>query len=969
MGEVNAETPTNLHTPTNIATPQKPLEEEVPEASEPEVHEYGPLDKVSLFVNKGMSSVFGALTKKVTTYPKLAVLGTFILTAVLFQGVWMFEEETNGRELYAPKDSRAIDEDEYVEHTFGFDPRLTTFYLEANDDNVLTAKYMNLLMTLQDEVTLRLSDGAISYNTTCKRVGQRSDTSPCLAVKGPLTLWDNSAPRVALLTDADVLAAVNNAEQWRMYEPSGPSLGYYVSDVGLQRDADGNITKAKAVRMQLLLKNERGDLFDGKIEDDESEAFEVQMLDYVLDVFKGIGERENFEIEIQTQKEEDDAGQDAMDKDMAVLAVGYILMFAYACFVLSRARPKYSHAALGLISVFTVSMSTLSAYGLCWFIGWKFNTVTQVLILVLLGVGIDDTFVIMDSWWDHAHVQDMQTRMIEAVKHAGPAITITSLTDLVAFLAGSSTKIPALQIFCYYAALGITFTFLYQCIMVVAVAYMDSKRQEAGRRDFLCCVTAGDNDGWFGTCCVPQTSTSTEPAQEEAGKKFNEADRGLLHYIVGELLPRYVIATWTGRGIVFAITIFVLVAAGIGLPKVTMNYNNEWFVPEGHRYRDAMEMRDEYFEGSTLQLFLYSKTEDYPSHATQMTQENMVVALNDNKWVREGTVNSWARSFALWVNETTPQYVNATSGYLLVDTVQFYPLLKTFVGATGPRYAAEFNDDFVWSTSGGANDADAVLTSTKMSFLLVPGPLSDGQKAVDCMDDLRALLDPMGESFAYHYVFLFWESYKVFVPEIIKNVSIAAACVFVLVTLLAANAFIGLFVLIAIALIDFCLLGFMPWIGVEVNGVSVICVVLAIGLAVDYSVHIAGAFLTISAEPLENGASSRTQRAAHALWKMGPAVINGGFSTFLAVTPLFFATSYVFRVFFRMFTLIIFFGLWFGVLVLPCVLSIIGPKPNPAPVKLEDQPWTNPLHPDFENEKEKNAASAINKEMDAEQHL
>ena len=592
-------------------------------------------------------------------------------------------------------------------------------------------------------------------------------------------------------------------------------------------------------------------------------------------------------------------------------------------------------------------MATLSAYGLCWLIGLKFNTVAQVLVLVLLGVGIDDTFVIMDSWWDHAHVQDMQTRMIEAVKHAGPAITITSLTDLVAFLAGSSTKIPALQIFCYYAALGITFTFLYQCIMVVAVAYLDSKRQEAGRRDCLCCVTAGDNDGWFGTCCTACMShTNDEGRTPRARSRPAEASRGVLHYVVGELMPRYVIATKVGRAVVLALTLIIIIVASAGVYEVQMNFDREWFVPDSHRFRDVMEMRDEYFKGETMLVYVYSKTEDYPSPATQMAQENMVMALNGNKWVTTGTVNSWLQSFALWVNETTPQYVNATSGYLLVDTVQFYPLLKTFVGATGPRYAAEFNDDFVWSTSGGANDADAVLTATKMSFLLVPGPLSDGQKAVDCMDDLRDLLDPLGGSFAFADVFLFWESYKVFIPEIIKNVSIAAACVFVLVTLLTANVFIGLFVLIAIALIDFCLLGFMPWIGVEVNSVSVICVVLAVGLAVDYSVHIAAAFLTVTAER-SDGRSARAQRAAHALWKMGPAVVNGGFSTFLAVAPMYFAESYVFIVFFRMFTLIIFFGLWFGVVVLPTFLCLIGPAANPAASRLEDKPWSNPLDPQY----------------------
>eukprot|EP00755_Sulcionema_specki_P003283 Sspe_Gene.119988::Locus_117478_Transcript_1_1_Confidence_1.000_Length_300::g.119988::m.119988 len=99
-------------------------------------------------------------------------------------------------------------------------------------------------------------------------------------------------------------------------------------------------------------------------------------------------------------------------------------------------------------------MATISAYGLCWYIGIKFNNVTQVLILVLLGIGVDDTFVIMDQWLANVAELDMKQRLRKALSRAGPAITITSISDLVAFLAGSSTVLPALRDFCYYAAIG-----------------------------------------------------------------------------------------------------------------------------------------------------------------------------------------------------------------------------------------------------------------------------------------------------------------------------------------------------------------------------------------------------------------------------------------------------------------------------------------------------------------------------------
>ena len=57
----------------------------------------------------------------------------------------------------------------------------------------------------------------------------------------------------------------------------------------------------------------------------------------------------------------------------------------------------------------------------------------------------------------------------------------------------------------------------------------------------------------------------------------------------------------------------------------------------------------------------------------------------------------------------------------------------------------------------------------------------------------------------------------------------------------------------------------------------------------------------------------------------GPAVFNGGFSTFLAFVLLAGSKSHVFMVFFKVFLLVVVFGLFNGLFVLPVVLSLIGP--------------------------------------------
>ncbi len=111
------------------------------------------------------------------------------------------------------------------------------------------------------------------------------------------------------------------------------------------------------------------------------------------------------------------------------------------------------------------------------------------------------------------------------------------------------------------------------------------------------------------------------------------------------------------------------------------------------------------------------------------------------------------------------------------------------------------------------------------------------------------------------------------------------------------------------------MVGMLHFWGLTVDTISCVNIVLAIGLCVDYSAHIAHAFI------VEKGSSS--DKAAAALASMGPAILNGGVTTFLALVLLGFSESHVFAVFFKVFFLTVVFGLFHGLVFLPVVLSLL----------------------------------------------
>lgn len=148
------------------------------------------------------------------------------------------------------------------------------------------------------------------------------------------------------------------------------------------------------------------------------------------------------------------------------------------------------------------------------------------------------------------------------------------------------------------------------------------------------------------------------------------------------------------------------------------------------------------------------------------------------------------------------------------------------------------------------------------------------------------------------------------------------------IAVMSADPTITFLVTLCVVYTNLCLFGLIHFWGLTVNPLVVLNIIVAIGISVDYSAHIAYAFLTAPLPAHGNYSTPRRIRrykAREALSKMGSSVFHGGFSTFLAILVLAPGKTYVFVVFFRIWVGIITFGMANGFLLLPVLLSFIGP--------------------------------------------
>ena len=126
-------------------------------------------------------------------------------------------------------------------------------------------------------------------------------------------------------------------------------------------------------------------------------------------------------------------------------------------------------AGAGILGVL---IGLIVSYGLCSAMGLFYGPMHSMLPFLLLGIGIDDMFVIIQCWETLTEEQKKQSHVKKfglTMQHAGTAITVTSVTDVIAFATGGFTVLPALRSFCIYASLGIVAIYIFQCTFFFAI--------------------------------------------------------------------------------------------------------------------------------------------------------------------------------------------------------------------------------------------------------------------------------------------------------------------------------------------------------------------------------------------------------------------------------------------------------------------------------------------------------------------
>ena len=269
------------------------------------------------------------------------------------------------------------------------------------------------------------------------------------------------------------------------------------------------------------------------------------------------------------------------DADVPIVATSYFLMFCYICITLGQYTNKSrilvdSKIGMGLAGIFISFASVSAAIGITAVIGIDATPIAGVLPFMLLYVGVNNVFVLVQSFQRAEWIDEsLEDRMARTVSDTGPSILLSVIAQSACFLIGSLlASMPAT--FALNAGLALIMFIILFFTFFISVLYLDTKRQLDGRLDILACVQV--NHGDSNHVDVPLSPNSGNNSIHRKSIRIISSTK------CGQLYPsiaKYFIPKSRGpRTFLLIVTIFSACLTVSLLPELNIGLEQEVSVPD-----------------------------------------------------------------------------------------------------------------------------------------------------------------------------------------------------------------------------------------------------------------------------------------------------------------------------------------------------------------------------------------------------
>ncbi|XP_022645882.1 patched domain-containing protein 3-like [Varroa jacobsoni] len=585
-------------------------------------------------------------------------------------------------------------------------------------------------------------------------------------------------------------------------------------------------------------------------------------------------------------------------------SITVFIMLAFTvstCLMVDNVRSK---PWLGMLGCLASGISVLAAFGLTMYVGVEFIAINMAAPFLMLGIGMDDTFVLLAAWRRTDPKKSVVERMGETYSEAAVSITITSLTNFISFIIGAITPFPSVRIFCVYTAVCVLFTYIYQVTFFGACMAIAGYAERRNLHGLFCFPTlprslAKDKPLWFKVLC----SGGLNPNDPKNPKDNQE-----------HILMVFFRDTWgavLSKGYVKVMVIacfLVYIAFGIaGCCQLKEGLERYKLATDYSYAKTFFNIDDKFFRKYPYRVQIFTNvTLDYWNPETHEHLMDMLDEFESSAYIGNTELTEcWFREFRRQAenNQQAQVFLGSFDLNVKEDYIKaLRHMLKVEPFSTFKR-DIKFNDDFT-----------EIIASR---CIIQATDIRNANDEKEMVLDLRRIAENFPELnlSVYHTLFIFFDQFILVRSTSLQNIIVAALVMVVVAIIFIPNLSCAFWVCFSMASIEIGVLGYMTWWNVNLDSISMVNLIMCIGFSVDYSAHISYAYLTAS----ERDPNAKMREALHSL---GMPIFQGSISTVLGIIVLAFAPSYIFLTFFKTVFLVIVFGALHGVVLLPVLLSL-----------------------------------------------
>ncbi|KQJ84058.1 hypothetical protein BRADI_5g18407v3 [Brachypodium distachyon] len=946
----------------------------------PDNHVQVPEATSSSVVQTYMSTFFRRHGIFVTRHPLLVLFASILVPVILCIGLIRFKVETRPEKLWVSPGSRAADEKQY------FDSHLAPFYrieqlvlaTSASDQSeaptIVNENNMKLLFQIQnkvDDLRANYSGSTVSLADICLK-----PLSTDCATQSVLQYFQLDRKKY---DDS----GIDHAKFcFQHYSSEETCLSTFQSPIDPSTILGGfpgsNFSEASAFIITYPVNNK---VETTGQENGKAVAWERAYINLVKDEILPMVLAQNLTLSFSSESSIQDELNRESTADAITIVISYIVMFAYISFTLGD-RPSRlwsllvsSKVLLGLSGVVLVMLSVLGSIGFFSAIGMKSTLIImEVIPFLVLAVGVDNMCILVHAVKRQPYGLVLEERVSNALVEVGPSITLASLAEVLAFAVSAINPMPATRVFSIFAAMAVLLDFLLQVTAFVALIVLDFRRAEDGRID---CVP-----------CARLTSSTDTVAGDGSPHQGPHLVARYMKDIHGPILGYRAV-----KFIVIAAFVGLAFASIAMTTRLQPGLEQQIVLPRNSYLQGYFNDLEKYMKVGPP-LYFVVKDFNYSSASENTNQICSINQCNSNSLSNEiarqslspetsyiaKPAASWLDDFLVWMSPEAfgccRKFVNGnycppddqppccqldqdsgscspngscnncTTCFLHSDlqngrpsTTQFREKLPWFLDAL-PSSDCSKGGKGAYSTSLNLSGYESGIIQAS-AFRTYHTPLN---KQTDYVNSLRAARDFSSQVskdlqmqiFPYSVFYIFFEQYLGIWKTAIMHICVCLGTVFVVCFLLTSSLWASAIILVVLAMIVLDLMGVMAVLGIQLNAISIVNLVMSIGIAVEFCVHITHAFMI--------GIGDRENRARHALSTIGASVFSGiTLTKLVGVIVLRFAKSEVFVVYyFQMYLALVLIGFLHGLIFLPVVLSLCGPpQKTMKPIEQSQTPPSN----------------------------